>query len=210
MSHPAVPSCLTIPDSAKPSQKGGTLIAEDVSTLDDHRRRLADPDGYRPERCGHCGQAHPHAHDFRERVLRADPETPVELIRRYLCTACGAVWRVLPAVIARHLHRRWAVVQSAAVAVGELASGGSERRVAVPGRTVRRWASRLRASAAQLTQLLATTGLAAAEVIGRTGSAGTRAELVDAFAVAGLVAAARQLEQVAGWIHRLVPGIRLA
>jgi len=32
------------------SQKGGTLVAEDVTDLETHARRLCTPDGYRPSR----------------------------------------------------------------------------------------------------------------------------------------------------------------
>ncbi len=209
MTHPAAEVCLTTPYSSKPGQKGGTLIAEDVITLDEHHRRLADPDLYRPDRCGHCGSSGLHAHDFRERVLRADPVTPVEQFRRYLCAACRAVWQVLPVFIARHLHRRWEVVQTASVDAGVVASSGTERRVEVPPRTTMRWAMRLRASAARLTQVLAVTGGDLVEVLGSVGTACTRAELVDGLGVAGLISPERKLEQLAGWVHRLLPGIRL-
>ncbi len=33
------------------TQKGVTLIAEDVTDLETHRQRLSDPDGYRPRCC---------------------------------------------------------------------------------------------------------------------------------------------------------------
>ena len=45
------------------SQKGGTLIAEDVRDLETHERRLCDPDGYRPRRCPRCGHDVLHVHD---------------------------------------------------------------------------------------------------------------------------------------------------
>lgn len=209
MPDPATPLCLTTPYSAKPGQKGGTLIAEEVLTRAEHHRRLADPDAYRPERCGNCGLAGPHAHDFRERLLRAHPGVPVEWIRRYLCPACRAIWQVLPGFIARYLHRSWGVVQSASVANGDVEPTGTEPRVSVPDRTVRRWSGRLRATAAQLTQILATAGQRVTEVLGRVGTACSRAELVDALAAVGLVEPAAKLHQLAAWLHRLVPGIRL-
>jgi len=210
MPYPAPPVCLTVPYSAKPWQKGGTLIAEEVTSRVEHRRWLADPDGYRPECCRHCGLRRLHAHDFRERVLRAEPGTPVEMIRRYLCAACKAVWQVLPGFIARHLHRSWPVVQSAAVANGDIAATGGERRVPVPGRTVRRWSSRLGASAAQLIQVVsAAAGQEVTELLRLTGTACDRAAFVDAVAEVGLGAPAAKLHQLAGWLHRLVPGIRL-
>ena len=209
MPAPAPQACLMTPYSAKPGQKGGTLISEDVVTLEAHRARLVDPDGYRPERCEHCGLHRLHAHDFRTRVLRGDPETPAELIRRYLCPACCAVWRVLPAFIARRLHRRWAVVQAVVTSCGAVAATGAEPQVSVPARTADRWAGRLCATAILLTQLLAAAGHQVVEVLGTTGTACSRAELVDALAAAGLVEPARKLEQLAGWVHRLAPGVRL-
>jgi hypothetical protein len=43
------------------SEKGGTIIAEDVTDAAMHERRLYDPDGYRPRFCprcqGHLGSA---------------------------------------------------------------------------------------------------------------------------------------------------------
>ncbi|MBC8426293.1 hypothetical protein H8E07_19425, partial [bacterium] len=140
---PAVPACLGTPYSAKPEQKGGTLIVEGVDTLAQHRARLCDPDGYRPERCPRCSCSCLHAHDFRERVLDDGEQVLVETIRRFRCTyeACTAVWRVLPEVIARHLHRTWETVQQA--------TSGSTK---VPEATVRRWRVRLGLVATRLTQ----------------------------------------------------------
>jgi hypothetical protein len=48
------------------SQKGGTLIAEDVLDLETHERRLEDPGGYRPEGCRRC-RSRVHVHDLRPR-----------------------------------------------------------------------------------------------------------------------------------------------
>ena len=53
MPIPAAPVCLTTPYCAKPEQKGGTLIAEEVRGIDEHRR-LLETDGYRPEGCPRC------------------------------------------------------------------------------------------------------------------------------------------------------------
>ncbi len=209
MTHPAIPACLITPYSSKPLQKGGTLIAEDVVDLDEHRRRMSDPDAYRPARCFHCDSVRLHAHDFRDRRLRGDPGTAWETIRRYLCASCQGVWQVLPAVICRHLHRRWDVVQSSVTSSGAMAPEGRARRPAVPGETVRRWMGRLQLSALVLTQVLAGAGAAVADVVGQVGMDCTRGELVDALATAGVVQGPRKLEQLAGWIHRLVPGVRL-
>lgn len=209
MTHPAVPACLTTPYSAKPRQKGGTLIAEDVTTREMHRELIEDPDGYRPRRCGHCGERRLHAHDFRDRVLRADPDSAAESIRRFVCVSCHAIWQVLPAFLARHLHRNWATVQSVMAKAGLLTSVASDRRIRVPERTVRRWAARLEATAIQLVQLLATAGGDVLPVLGRIEPGCSRARLVDVLAEAGLVDACRKVAQVAAWVHRLLPGIRL-
>jgi len=63
------------------TQKGGTLIAEDVTDHAAHERRICDPDGYRPAFCPRCGERRLHVHDYRERVLRAEPGKPVAMIR---------------------------------------------------------------------------------------------------------------------------------
>ena len=143
MTLPAPPACLSVAYSRKPDQKGGTLIAEDVWERSEHLRRLADPDGYRPSSCPRCGGSHLHAHDFKDRLRRNDREAAVEQVRRFECVDCGAVWRVLPAFLARHLHHAWGTVQACMVQDGILAPSGEEQRVAVPGRTRRRWRSRV-------------------------------------------------------------------
>ncbi|PYT72374.1 MAG: hypothetical protein DMG39_10140 [Acidobacteria bacterium] len=63
------------------TQKGGTLIAEEVTDHAAHERRICDPDGYRPAFCPRCGERRLHVHDYRERVLRAEPGKPVAMIR---------------------------------------------------------------------------------------------------------------------------------
>ena len=92
------------------SQKGGTLIAEDVIDLETHGRRLYDPDGYRPSCCPRCGHPVLHVHDYRPRVLRADPDRVVIKVVRHRCVGadCGARWLTLPLL----LWRRWVVVEA--------------------------------------------------------------------------------------------------
>jgi hypothetical protein len=209
MTLPAPPACLSKPYSANQNQKGGTLIAEDVLDRQDHRRRLADPDCYRPCSCMNCGGCRLHAHDFRERRLRGDPRSAVELVRRYQCVSCLAVWMVLPLFLARHLHRNWETVQSALVADGVLEGSGEESRVDVPATTRSRWRSRLCSSARLLTQVLAGIGAGIAEVLGRLSVDCSRLELLGELVRAGLLRAACRVAQLAGWIHRAVPGLRL-
>ena len=52
------------------SQKGGTIIAEDVTDRATHDRRICDPDGYRPAFCPNCGERTLHVHDDRDRIGR--------------------------------------------------------------------------------------------------------------------------------------------
>jgi hypothetical protein len=66
MSHDQLPppnqeACLV---RVRPSsQKGGTIIAEDVTDRATHDRRLGSPDGYRPAFCPNCGARTLHVHD---------------------------------------------------------------------------------------------------------------------------------------------------
>ena len=123
------------------TQKGGTIIVEDVTDWATHDRRVCTPDGYRPSFCPTCGEHRLHVHDYRERVLRADPDTPAATIVRHVCVACQAIWQVLPALIARHLSRTWPTI--AHTLTPDAASAPSACRwPSVPTRTVRRWRSR--------------------------------------------------------------------
>jgi len=142
-----------------------------------------------------------HAHDFRERVLVEVGRRTVETIRRYQCTDedCGAVWRILPAVIARHLHRTWQTVQAATSEPSRL-----------PKTTSRRWLARLRLAATLLIQLLSTTAeRTVLAVTDPLSIACTRSELVAALAGGGVLSPRRRLQQLANWVHRLQPGVRL-
>ena len=202
---PAAAACLTTPYAAKPGQKGGTLLKEGVLDLAEHRRLLSDPDGYRPDQCPRCG-GFVHAHDFRSRKLRDQPDSAEEQIRRYRCP-CSAVWQVLPGFLARHLHRTWGAVQSALVAAGALESTGTEWRVRRKLSTLRRWLGRLDSSALVLTQAFAAADLAS--VLERVSARCTRGELVQEFARRRTTEKPRQLEQLECWSHRLTPGLRL-
>ncbi|MEW6751443.1 MAG: hypothetical protein AB1505_10775 [Candidatus Latescibacterota bacterium] len=190
------------------SQKGGTLIAEDVTDRQTHERRLRDPDGYRPRCCPRCGHGKLHVHDYRWRVLRAerpqdkgqagDGEAARLRVVRHRCAkeACRARWQTLPALLAPHLWRRWEVVEAATVG----------RRPhdwpPVPGRTRRRWRARWRMAARLLTQVLATSGSAVLQhVAPRLGVWATRLDLLRALAL--------PLSAAAALLHRLAPGVRL-
>lgn len=202
---PPPPACL---DSPYPSsQKGGTLIAEDIEALAVHDRRLCDPDGYRPEHCPRCRHDRLHVHDYPERVMRADGERSWIRIVRYVCAACAAVWRILPLFLARRLWRSWPVVERAALPVPE---PPPSRQPPVPARTSRRWSARLLAAALLLTQALATSGQEALRAMVQAAGLGcARRGLVEAHAAELDSSLGRRLAELAALVHRLVPGLRL-
>lgn len=177
------------------SQKGGTLIAEDVCDADTHRRRLADPDGYRPESCLHCGWWRLHAHDFRDRHLRGDRQLRIT-VRRYRCSACRACWQILPRFVARWLWRSWPVVEQAVGMVWHALA------MTVARQTLRRWQQRLGSQARSPVQALATSAEPALEAMAAgLGLNATRRGLVRVCGDA--------LAPLAALIHRVVPGLRL-
>jgi hypothetical protein len=165
---------------------------------------MLNPEPYRPDQC-RCGGQTLHIHGRRERKLEgtAVPDGGVASITVmvFLCVACRATWRVLPAFLARHLWRAWAVVEG--VVQGTRGAGAP----VVPARTARRWAARLRQSARLPGQLLATAGTAA--LAGVTQAAGLNA---DRRALAGEYAGrfgTTLLAPLAALLHRLSPGVRL-
>lgn len=215
---PQPPDCLNRPYCARPGQKGGTLIAEDVLDVATHRRRLASPDGYRPTACPHCGQRVLHAHDLRTRKPGPAPDTPDTseiIVRRFRCAdpSCGAVWQVLPAFLPRHLWRFWTVIEAVVPPVpGEVTPDGPRPPPAplVSQRTVQRWRARLSSAARLLVQLLATMSDAMLDAIAAAvGLDATRTDLVTAYAHSFAAPAGRRLAAVAGHVHRIEPGLRL-
>ncbi len=121
--------------------KGCTILARDVHAVDLHRRRLAERDGYRPSSCSHCGHDRLHVHDYRHRVLRANRDVPEISIVRYRCASCHAIFRILPAFVARYLWRSMHTI-----AEETLDTCPSPTRPPVPGRTIHRWQTRLEAT----------------------------------------------------------------
>lgn len=188
---PPPPRCLA--QRYPSTQKGGTLVAEEILDLASHKRRLSHPDGYRPCDCGNCGHAVLHVHDYRWRVLRAEPGCPGLRIIRYICTQCRAVWRVLPRFVARFLWRTWAVVEAATRCRPSLSSAPR-----VPRRTARRWAARLSTRVGAPASSLVGNGVSTP--CGVTEEQ-TRYDLAMAFG--------GDLGALAAWFHRLVPGARL-
>ena len=191
-----------------PTQKGGTIIAEEVTDHAAHERCICDPNGYRQRIfCLRCRGRRLHVHDYRERVQRAEPGKPVITIVRLICVACEAIWQILPLFVARHLWRTWTVVRRALMP-DPRTSSASERRPwpKVPPRTVRRWRQRWLRPALALAQILATSGPAWAALANRLPVAATCANLVAEFA-AGQVG--EPLAGLAALLYRLQPKVRL-
>jgi hypothetical protein len=194
------------------SQKGGTIIAEDVTDLGTHQRRLHDPDGYRPRFCPNCGGRTFHVHDYRERVLRAEPGHPVASIVRHECVGCAAVWQTLPGFVARHLWRTWRVVERTlrGATPAPVEGTGAGRWPSVPQRTQRRWRARWLRPARFLAQVLASCGeVSWAALASVLAPAATCAALVATYARATMTAAGQQLAAVAALVFRLQPKVRL-
>ena len=193
------------------SQKGGTIIAEDVTDRATHDRRICDPDGYRPAFCPKCGDRTLHVHDYRDRVLRAEPGAPVARVVRHECVGCDAIWQILPAFIARHLWRTWSVVERTLSGAEPPPPTLETRRwPRVPERTRRRWRARWLRPARFLVQILASCGEAVwAALAGMLGPAATCADLVAAYAVARTTPAGQLFAAVAALGYRLQPKVRL-
>lgn len=126
--------------SRKSRCKGGTLIAADVWTVEEHRRRLSDPERpYRPAECPKCGGRKLQVHDYRERRPLGLVMVAVLVVARFICVnpKCRATWRVLPALLTRHLWWPWQQIEaviSAAEAVAP-ASGKESETETAPART---------------------------------------------------------------------------
>ena len=194
-----------------PGQKGGTLIAEDVLTLEQHEKMLCTG-RYRPQRgCPKCA-GYLHIHDYRNRLLVADPASAITVVR-FLCCSCGATWQVLPALLARHLWRSWHTVERAAERSQQapmMANDSAPPPTEIPERTLRRWLTRLVASAALLVVTLSTAETPLlASVAGAVGLGGSRRDMVDVHTRIRAVPAGQRLLQLAALVHRLAPGVRL-
>jgi hypothetical protein len=193
------------------SQKGGTIIAEDVTDQATHERRVCNPDGYRPAFCPNCGDTTLHVHDYRERILRAEPGEPVARVVRHECVGCAAIWQILPAFIARCLWRTWRVVEHTLTGAEPPPAPREPRRwPPVPARTQRRWQARWRRPGQWLAQMLAACGEATwAALATGLAPAATCADLVAAYADARATPTGQQLATVAALVDRLQPRGRL-
>lgn len=189
--------CLDRPSPS--SSKGGTVIARHITTLREQRQALAEPDLVRPEDCWTCGIGALHVHERRERTLRGHhgAATIGVLIFRCAQPGCRAVWRVLPAFLARHLWRAWSTV-------AEALTPETEARSSVPARTRDRWRTRLRERAAVLIAVLGGSGQrSVVERAAALGSGAVRREVIDAFGGLARVA------MLAAQVHHLVRGVRV-
>jgi hypothetical protein len=200
---PAAESCLVL-SCASRGQKGGTFIAEAVVDAEAHEAQMKSPGQYRPSECA-CGGKKLHIHQRRERRLRGSPTRDAGfrtvLVMVFLCVACRATWRVLPAFVTRCLWRAWDVVEG--VVHGTRQVGAP----VVPSRTRRRWRARSAAAARVPAQVLATAGTSALrEVAQAVGLDGDRLALARAYMerFGGSL-----LRPLASLLHRLAPGIRL-
>lgn len=179
-------------------QKGGTVLARHITTLEEHEAALADPALLGLSGCLSCQLGLLHGHDRRERIFAGEVGEPgrteVLVFRCSRRSECGATWRVLPHFLARHLWRRWTLV-------GVVLDDGRHR---VPLRTRQRWRQRLRGAAAVLVALLwqaATPNWI--ELAQSAGADATRNELITA---AGGPA---RLADIAALLDQLEPGVRL-
>lgn len=193
------------------SQKGGTIVAADVTDLATHERRLCDPDGYRPKFCPNCRATTLHVHDYRPRSLYAEPGQPVARVVRHECVGCEAIWQILPAFIARHLWRTWRVVEHTLTGATSLPAEAETRRwPPVPERTRRRWSARWLRPARYLAQVVASCREAGwAALASVLAPEATCADLVAAYAEQALGAAGHLLAAVAALVYRLQPKVRL-
>ena len=205
---PEPEGCLILSRASR--YKGGTLVAEDVTEAVTHRKRLCDPDGYRPAQCPRCGGGVLHVHDYPRRRPRGESGVREEItIVRHICAepTCEATWRILPAFLARHLWRAWPTVERA-VSQAEPPPAGAA--TPVPRRTRRRWRARLASAAKQLVLVLAMSGGALLEALAKTvGLVATRQALVDAYVHMSSAPIGRRLAGVAALVHRLERGVRL-
>ena len=192
------------------------MIAEAVVDLETHERLLRSG-GYRPSGCARCGGPM-HIHEYRQRLLLGDARvsTYVAIFQCADRERCGAVMRVLPAFLARHLWRTWSTVETTVADSGETGNGSPAGPV--PARTVARWRARLATSAAALVVVLGTATSTVPElhrVVQQVGLDGTRAEFVKAFTstvtpgVTPKTTPGHLLATTAMVVHRLVPGVRL-
>jgi len=186
-------------DGPRPrKQKGGTLLARHLTTLEQHEAALANPALTKQTCCVACKIGRLHMHDRRERRFQGEVggpgRTQVLIFRCSRRDACGATWRILPHFLARHLWRRWTLVG--------VVLGGS--RHCVPRRTQQRWRQRLATAAAVMVALLALAPTHEwTDVSARAGADATRSDVITA------AGGPERLANLAATIDHLEAGVRL-
>jgi hypothetical protein len=183
---------------------GGTIVVG-VMSLDEHRRRIEDPDSYRPDERRSCGHRVLHVHDYRERRLRtADGAVARVRLGRFVCHDCGAIWRILPKFICPWLRATWETVD-------RVVSGAHDaREVHVPTRTAERWRARFTSSAPSLGAVLGSTyAHRHHEIVMATQLDGTQADLVGAFGRQTGTVGAEAFASLADVLSQIRPGTRL-
>jgi hypothetical protein len=150
-------------------------------------------------------------HDYRERILRAEPGEPVARVVRHACVGCAAIWQILPAFIARCLWRTWHVLEHTVTGPAPASvARDTPRWPPVPERTQRRWQARWRRPAQVVAQVLAACGHATwAALAAGLAPGATCAEVVAVYAGAQATPPGQRLAAVAALIDRLAPGMRL-
>jgi hypothetical protein len=197
--------------SRKSRFKGGTIIAEEVWTVEEHLQRMRDPDGYRPCACGNCGNTALHVHDYLERKPLGFAWMAVVRVVRFICANpdCRATWRILPAWLARHLWWTWSSVEQAVITSTE-ESKATAVAATPPERTEQRWRQRLASSARQAVVLMVSRGTALVRAVGEAvGLQATRRALVDSYGGIVEVPCGHVLGAVAAVLDRLERGVRL-
>ena len=116
---------------------------------------------------------------------------------------------MLPACLARYLHRTWGAVQSRLVAAEALKATGAEWRVRSKPTTLFRWLSRLEASAVTVTQSLVEADVGVSVILQVVGIVCSHLVLIEALADHGVTSAPRKLQELACLVHRITPGLRL-
>src|SRR5258707_403193 len=87
-------------------------------------------------RAAHGAVGPVHIHEYRDRLLLSDARVST-YVAIFQCAdrgRCGAVTRVLPAFLARHLWRAWQTVEAAVADSGETATGSRLARSCADGR----------------------------------------------------------------------------
>lgn len=170
------------------------MIAAHIVTLAQHEASLANPDLVRPHDCSACKWPILHVHERRSRKLDGLGSASTEILI-FRCARCQVVWRVLPALLARHLWRTWA-------AIGDALDDAHSRNT-TPKRTLLRWLQRLCELARMLIVVLGQWGPTCPRAVAELGLDATRRNVIEAFGGFGRLAGLAQL------VDHLVPGVRV-